>query len=314
MTGRSICKAAVALTLCLALAGCASTPQTGELLARPPGDLPVAATVDNVPFYPQEAYQCGPAALATVLSHSGVSLEGPGELVPEVYIPARQGSLQPEMLATARRFGRVSYPLVGELEAVLREVTAGHPVVVFQNLGLNWLPQWHYAVLVGYDLAGEEVLLRSGTTENHDTSLKLFERTWQRGGHWAFVALEPGELPAGAEPGRYFEAVAAFEQVNPPEAVARAWRSGLRRWPQSRLMAMGLSNHLYAEERFRDAADVLQELLEYHPDDADAHNNLAHALLALGETEAAREHARRAVALGGEREQQYRETLSRIEH
>ena len=71
-------------------------------------------------------------------------------------------------------------------------------MVVLQNLGLAWLPRWHYAVLVGHDLAARQLVLRSGTTERELMGFALFERTWARSARWAFVALVPGRLPATA--------------------------------------------------------------------------------------------------------------------
>ncbi len=56
------------------------------------------------------SYQCGPAALATVLAASGVEVTA-DELVPEVYLPGRRGSLQPELVAATRNRDRVPYVL-----------------------------------------------------------------------------------------------------------------------------------------------------------------------------------------------------------
>ncbi|HKK22781.1 MAG TPA: hypothetical protein VJ947_03765, partial [Pseudohaliea sp.] len=64
----------------LFLAGCASVGVPVASLA------PAAVELDATPFFPQQRYQCGPAALATVLSASGVPVE-PAALVDEVYIP-----------------------------------------------------------------------------------------------------------------------------------------------------------------------------------------------------------------------------------
>jgi ABC-type bacteriocin/lantibiotic exporter with double-glycine peptidase domain len=147
---------------------------------------------------PQKAYQCGPAALATLLQDQGIPWS-PEQLVPEVYVPARQGSLQAEMLAAARARGLVAYPLRPELDAILREVAAGRPVLVLQNLGLSWLPRWHYAVIVGYDLARGEIVLRSGLHERHVNGFARFERTWRRAGRWAFVVTPPDKLLELAE-------------------------------------------------------------------------------------------------------------------
>ena len=70
--------------------------------------------------------------------------------MPQVYLPERKGSLQVEMLAAARRHGMVSYQLAPRFEDMMREIAAGTPVVVLQNLGV-FSSGWHYAVAIGYD-------------------------------------------------------------------------------------------------------------------------------------------------------------------
>ena len=130
--------AGVLVCVCtVALSGCASLwPQTAELRRALPQGIPEKTELREVPFFPQEEYQCGPAALATVLSASG-SRVAPEDLVAQVYLPERKGSLQVEMLAAARRHGRVSYQLAPRLEDLLRELAAGNPVIVLQNLGVS---------------------------------------------------------------------------------------------------------------------------------------------------------------------------------
>jgi hypothetical protein len=92
----------------LLLTGCASlAPQTATLRETfHTKGLPERVELTEVPFFPQTEYQCGPAALATVLAASGAKVT-PDELVPQVYLPERKGSLQVEMLAAARRHGLV---------------------------------------------------------------------------------------------------------------------------------------------------------------------------------------------------------------
>ena len=99
----------------------------------PPG-LPEQVELAT-PFFPQEEYQCGPAALATALVSAGAQTT-PEALVPQVYVPERKGSFQVEMLAAARRHGMVSYALAPKFEDLLREIAAGTPVIVLQNLGI----------------------------------------------------------------------------------------------------------------------------------------------------------------------------------
>ncbi|HJU50574.1 MAG TPA: hypothetical protein VJ575_07595, partial [Pseudogulbenkiania sp.] len=73
------------LAVVLLLSACA-TPVVRQQLART--DLPRQVELTDTPFFPQEQYQCGPAALATVLTASGKTV-APEELTSQVYVPAR---------------------------------------------------------------------------------------------------------------------------------------------------------------------------------------------------------------------------------
>src|SRR5687768_9811785 len=193
----------------LLLNGCASLffPQAASLSDSRPADLPPSAELKEVPFFPQTEYQCGPAALATVLVHANVKVT-PDELVPQVYLPARKGSLQVEMLAAARRHGLVAYQLAPRFEDLLREIAAGTPVIVLQNLALG--EGWHYAVAVGYDYPEGKLVLRSGETERQVLSFLAHETFWKRSDYWAMVAVPPSRVPATADEARWLAAIAAL--------------------------------------------------------------------------------------------------------
>ncbi|MDO8907674.1 MAG: PA2778 family cysteine peptidase [Pseudohongiella sp.] len=304
-------RAWISLVMAFTLAACVSSPQTESLHHAIPAPLSSPVNLSDVAFFPQADYQCGPAALATVLNYSAVAVT-PDELVPQVYIPARRGSLQIEMLAATRRYGQIAYVLSGSLSEMLQEVGNGKPVLVMQNLGLSRWPQWHYAVVVGYDLTRSEIRLRSGTIRDYVMPLALFEKTWARADHWAVVALTPGELPVHADEIAYFQRVADFEQSQSGEPAIRSWRAGLQRWPVSRLMSMGLSNQLYAQGNMPEAAQVLQQLLLADAGFASAHNNLAWISLELGDSVAALHHAQRAVELDAD-DDNFRSTLQAVQ-
>ncbi len=282
----------------LLLGGCA-TPQVAVLDARWPADLPAKVELTQVPFFPQEDYECGPAALAMVAHSAGVKVT-PDVLVSQVYLPGRQGSLQPEMLAATRRQGLLAYPLAPNIEDVLREVAAGHPVLVFQNLSLPVYPVWHYAVVMGFDRERHVLLLHSGRTARMEISLFAFERTWARGQYWAMLALKPGQLPATAEPQAYTTAAAALERSD-VRGAQQSFEAALQRWPDDRAALLGVGNTAYALGQREGAAKAYRQAVLKHADFADGWNNLAQVLLELGHRQEARQAIAKAVALGGDR-------------
>ncbi len=277
--------------------GCAvfaEPPQSAALAAAVPVGLPSRIELRDVPFYPQTPYHCGPAALATVLVHAGLTAT-PQALADAVFLPSREGALQTEMLAGARRFGALAVPLPPQLAALLADVAAGHPVLVLLNLSLPFSPRWHYAVVVGYDLAARELVLRSGTTEREVMGFALFERTWARGLHWAFVALPPGRLPVSAGEVDAVQAVIGFERVAAPVQALRAYDSVVARWPGNALAGLGQGNTRFASGDVAGAALAFERVASQH-DSAAAWHNLAMTRQQLGQREAARSAAERAVA------------------
>jgi tetratricopeptide (TPR) repeat protein len=230
-----------------------------------------------------------------------------------VYIPEREGSLQIELLAAARRHGRVPYVLRPQLETLATEIASGNPVIVLQNLSLPISPKWHYAVAVGFDLTQAEIVLRSGDRRRHIVPLELFERTWRRGGHWAFVALAPDKLPQTAEEAPYLQSVVALEKLGRYEEAAVAYKTALKRWPRSLGARMGLGNSLHARGDRAGAERAFRDAARDHPDSGAAHNNLAQVLADAGSWEKAEAHARRAIELGGPQKEIFEQTLARIQ-
>lgn len=271
------------------LCGCASDPflATDARRFRTPVELEYTA------FFPQDAYQCGPAALATLLQTGGIAVT-PEELVPKVYLPARHGSLQPEILAAGRTYGRVPYVIAPHFSALLAEVNAGRPVLVLQNLGVSALPKWHYAVVVGYSPDDGELILRSGRERRRITPGTIFSRTWERSDNWGMVLLAPGDLPAGDDADRYVSAVAAVESSGHLDMAETAYRAGLERWPDNDFAWLGLGNTAWASGQPAKAERAYRHALTLRPTDPALLNNLATVVAAQQRCAEAREILRRA--------------------
>lgn len=259
------------------LAGCAQlVPQTMGLRTAWPDGVAQSVELTTVPFFAQEDYQCGPAALATVLAFSGIAVT-PQPLVSQVFLPARQGSLQLEMLAAPRRYGRVSMLLAPRYTDLLREVAAGNPVVVLQDVG-PMFTQWHYAVVNGFDYPSGTLYLRSGTRPRLEMPFTAFEREWMKSGYWAMVVTAPDRIPATATEDRWLAAVLAMARSAPREAVAQAYTAALKRWPDNLPAAIGLANVHHERGAIGEAVAVLRAAQHRHPQSVIILNNLAQAL------------------------------------
>jgi len=196
-------------------------------------------------------------ARTAALAWSGLSVTGE-QMVPEVYTPGREGTLPADMVSAARRHGRLAVP-VGGLSGVLAEISAGHPVIVFQNLGLRVLPYWHFALAMGYDLDAGTISLHSGREAERTIGLATFERTWTRAGGWALTVVPPGILPATGSAVTIARAAVGLERAGHAAAARESYRAMVLRWP----------------------------------DDLAAWNNLAHVLGRRGQTAEAITAARR---------------------
>jgi tetratricopeptide (TPR) repeat protein len=259
------------------LAGCAQlVPQTVALRTAWPSGVPEHVELTDVPFFPQDEYQCGPAALATVLAAQGVGVT-PQALVKQVYLPAREGSLQLEMLAAPRRYGHVSYALAPQYADLLREVAAGNPVIVLQDVG-PMFTEWHYAVVNGFDYPSGTIFLRSGTIRRQELPFTYFERTWLKSGYWAMVVTPPDRIPVSATEEGWMNAVLAMARVDKGEAATKAYAAALKRWPDDLPAAIGLANQYHTQGAFADTVAVLQTALRRHPQSVIVMNNLAQAL------------------------------------
>jgi hypothetical protein len=272
---------------CALIAGCAGK-----------APLPTLATVPeltDVPFFAQTEYQCGPAALATILNSAGVAVT-PAELIDAVYVEGLKGSLQPELTAATRRYGLLPLPVAPDAQSLFAEVADGRPALVMQNLGVRKVPVWHYAVVVGFDADAGEVILRSGTEQRRLEPLRRFLKSWELADNWAFIATEPATIPATAQPAVYMRALVGAEPQFSDSTLARAYDGALARWPDDSFVLFLAAIREHTAGKQANATRLYREVLAHEPYHAAARNNLANALLEQGCRTEALQEARAALA------------------
>lgn len=286
--------------LALAFIGCASSsPQTDAYLLKN-HLISKSYQIENMPFIEQSAGYCGPATLAMALQFSGKNISEQ-EVAAQVFTPGMKGTLQSDMISASRRQGMLAIPIQG-LEALLTEVSSGHPVIVFENLALNWLPQWHYALVFGYDLSQQIVTMHSGPEAFKHWDLRKFERSWKLADYWGLVVLPPGQLSATANELNHAKAAAALEQLGKLDEADISYQVILKRWPESLTAGIGASNIAFTKKNPNEAERILKKTILFHPTSAACWHNLAIALGTNKKTKEAKESAKQALKWATEEE------------
>ncbi len=274
--------------------------------------IPDYAVVTRIDFQPQKMYQCGPAALAMALEACGVPAAA-DELSPQIYTPALKGSLQPGLVSAARRHGALAYR-VKDMDCLLKTIASGWPVVVLQNLGLGWLPKWHYALVVGYDLQQKVLILHTGIKAYRHVSLRTFMNTWRRADKWGLVLLPPDHIPVCPRQEDWLKAALGLEQAARIKAARQAYETILTIWPGYPGALMGLGNTSYRLGDLSTASSAFERLIVLYPRNGDALNNLAQVLSELGQCNRALKYVRKAISIGGPHRQIYQLTLKELEN
>ena len=300
-----------ALAALLGLAGCAGTPMTDRLIGSPPSEMAQQAELADVPFFAQTEFHCGPVALAAALNDTGLHTT-PDEIATAVYTPGRKGTLQTEILTGTRRHGRLALPVSG-LKDAFDKIEQGYPVLVLQNLELDIAPQWHYALLVGYDLKSEQVILRSGTTERKLLDMNTFEHTWRRAAYWGQVFAKPGgPVPKDTKMSDWLSAAVGMQRAGREAEAEIAFRTAANHWPERAAPPISLAYLQIRNDKLEDARLTLEDALRKEPDHPVALNDLAHVLLQQGKLDEAEKTAIKAVEAGGHSADTAKETLAEI--
>ncbi len=218
------------------------------------------------------------------------------ELDGRTLISAKGGTLQVELIATARANGLIVYPLEPTFDALFTELAERHPVIVLVNRSFSWHPLWHYAPVTGYDAQTRSVFTHFSDRPNEAMGIETFAALWKRSDNWGVILLPPGELPASVSPKTFLRSVYAFEQTGMSEEAIRTYQSALVRWPQDPDIHFALANAQYHSNRLSDAEQSYRKLLSLHPSHPLALNNLALLLCRTGRADEALKLLERVVS------------------
>jgi len=211
------------------LAACAGGPQLLPETKR----LPERVELADVPFFQLSDAQGGPSALAALLNYHGV-ISSPGLVDERIQRLAKGQRAQIGLEVVARSYDLLVYPVPGNLDALMQQVSSGHPVLVMQDRLLGG-PGSQFALLVGYDQRERTLVLRSGNTRRWHTSFASFDNAWDGAGRWAVLIMPTNQLPAQPLKQTWMTAAQALEQQGRADAAQRALRTARQVWPDAQL-------------------------------------------------------------------------------
>jgi predicted double-glycine peptidase len=146
--------------------------------------LPVSGSgqcVEDVPFYPQETYQCGPAALAGVLNYWGVAVT-PQDIAEEIFSKSARGTLNIDMVLYAQKKGLRATYYRGNREDLKKKIYDGYPMIVLVDLGFSLYQANHFMVIIGFNEHG--VVVNLGKDQRRILSWKDFHKAWEKTHFW----------------------------------------------------------------------------------------------------------------------------------
>jgi len=176
--------AAVNLLLAVGLTGCALSPDgESSTFSAPAG----SGKVENVPFYSQLTYHCGPASLAGVLNFYGDAVTA-NQIARAIFRDNIRGTVTLDMVFYVRERGFSARWYSGSTNDIQRAVDSGVPLIVMIDLGFANLKKYHYMVVIGYDQEG--VIVNSGKVAEKLMLWDRFLPRWQRAKCWT-LRVEP---------------------------------------------------------------------------------------------------------------------------
>lgn len=140
--------------------------------------------IENVSFYPQTSYQCGPASLAGVLSYWGIKAT-PDEIAGEIYSNSARGTLSIDMVLYAQKKGLMAVQYEGTMENLRKNIDSGYPIIVLVDYGFSFIQANHFMVVIGYNEHG--VIVNSGKDKNKFIFERDFMKSWKKTGFWTLL-------------------------------------------------------------------------------------------------------------------------------
>ncbi|MBI3317537.1 MAG: tetratricopeptide repeat protein [Candidatus Omnitrophica bacterium] len=255
------------------LSGCASLP---AYRMEPPAlaNSGEFHYIENVPPVAQGAYQCGPAALESVIRRWGREADAV-EIGRLLYRRGARGILNFTLAQHARDRGfwtEIREGTPGELRSwIQREI----PPIAMLHVGPFWSPTYHFLVVRGFNDREQIFYANTGHPETRAIRYPHFLKRWRQAGCWTLVISPPERVDWELTGDQAADLGLLLERSGRLGLAERWYRKGLEKSPESASVRFNLANVYSRTNRRREAKGIYRALLEEKPGWAPPGNNLA---------------------------------------
>ena len=256
------------------LAGCA-TSYTYRV--NPPSALETHESfyLENVPPVAQNAYQCGPAALESVIRYWGGSADE-DSIGKTLYKSRTRGVFNFSLAQYMKTIGFWSEIHQERGEADLKKwLRKGVPPIVMLDSGTLWVRTYHFVVLKGFDDGLRIFYANTGVLETQAIDYGEFERRWKKADTWSLIVSPPEKVDWELDETQSIEMALILEKKGNLDQAERWLESALSKNPKSLAAKFNLANIYIKSNRSEQAKIIYQELLNQNPSRAEISNNLA---------------------------------------
>lgn len=140
--------------------------------------------IEDIPFFAQDDYQCGPASLASVLNYWGVNVS-PENIADEIYSKSAKGTLNIDMVFYSQRKGLNTSQYSGNMDDLMKNIKAGLPVIVLVDYGFYIYKSNHFMVVLGFNKHG--IIVNSGKEREKFIPVEDFIKSWEKTEFWTLL-------------------------------------------------------------------------------------------------------------------------------
>jgi len=295
----------------LFLAGCA-TSFTSRV--NPPSNFESRESfyLEKAPSVDQKSYQCGPAALESVIRYWGGNADA-DSIGKAIYGPKTRGVLNFTLAQYLKTAGFWTEVHEEQTEQDLKRwLRKGIPPIVMLDTGTLWVRTYHFVVLKGFDDRLNIFYANTGVLETQSIDYAEFGRRWKKAGRWSLITAPPEKVDWELDEAQSIDIALMFEKSGNRAEAERRLESALVKNPESVTAKFNLANIYSQSNRPEQAKIIYQELLHNNPARPELSNNLAWVYYQEGRCEEAIKIIEAAFKSGAPRNYEILDTVGMI--